>query len=195
MKALLVFVVVGFVCSPAEGRTVSKCELRQQLVKAIAALSEGEKQAGLTDDNFVAKIVCHAELASQFNSSSVSELICTSGSHPGRKKRAVSYLDLLNVAGQDGRLGSAESNTQERRNPRNPASPVHVKPNSRLRYNCVEDDETWTLYGLFQLGSHLACSDGVTPSPNICGMDCINLLDDNILDDVHCLLTVFRNLV
>ncbi|XP_029949364.1 lysozyme C-3-like [Salarias fasciatus] len=176
MEVLLALVLAGFVCA-AEGRTVSKCEVRQRLTEAIAALSDGAKQAGLTDDNFVAKIVCHAELASDFNSSTVNQLTCSPGS-PGSSSSPGSPVP-----------------PQEGRNQRNSPSPVHLRPNSRLQYNCDEDDETRTLYGLFQLGGHLTCSDGATPSANLCGMDCSDLLDDDILDDVHCLLAVFRNLL
>lgn len=49
MKVLNVFVLTVLCCSRGEGRIVSKCELREQLVKAIGNLT-----SGVSDDNLVA---------------------------------------------------------------------------------------------------------------------------------------------
>ncbi|KAM3622602.1 uncharacterized protein V6R79_000921 [Siganus canaliculatus] len=54
---------------------------------------------------------------------------------------------------------------------------------------------TWTLHGIFQFSSHLICSDATTPSPNLCGINCSDLTDDDIDDDIRCLLKLFRNLL
>lgn len=33
-------------------------------------------------------------------------------------------------------------------------------------------DEVWTLYGIFQFGNRLVCSDGASSAPNICQKSC-----------------------
>ncbi|XP_029012033.3 keratin, type I cytoskeletal 10-like [Betta splendens] len=47
-----------------------------------------------------------------------------------------------------------------------------------------------TLYGVFQLSSCQACNDGVTPTKNICNLNCSELLDDDISNDAICLFKV-----
>ncbi|KAG5193654.1 hypothetical protein JEQ12_020015 [Ovis aries] len=41
-------------------------------------------------------------------------------------------------------------------------------------------------YGIFQLNSAWWCYNGVTPSENLCHMDCHELLNRHILDDIMC---------
>uniref|UniRef100_A0A3B4XTD2 lysozyme n=1 Tax=Seriola lalandi dorsalis TaxID=1841481 RepID=A0A3B4XTD2_SERLL len=55
--------------------------------------------------------------------------------------------------------------------------------------------EVWTLYGIFQLSNYLVCNDGTTPSPNICGLSCSNLVDDDIRDDINCVLKILAYLL
>ncbi|KAK2817515.1 hypothetical protein Q5P01_025706 [Channa striata] len=50
--------------------------------------------------------------------------------------------------------------------------------------------ENCTLYGIFQLSSCQVCSDGTTLSANICGMDCSKLVDDDVSDDIGCMLKI-----
>lgn len=49
-------------------------------------------------------------------------------------------------------------------------------PQHRRRRNAMGPPQpsppSSTLHGVFQLASHQACDDGVTPSANICGMPC-----------------------
>ncbi|KAG8014531.1 Lysozyme C [Nibea albiflora] len=117
-------------CSVAEGRIVSKCELK---VKLTDKLGDQAEKNGMDVDKFITNIVCHVEYASGFNTSAVNELTI---------------------------------------------------PNT-----------VWTLYGLFQLSNHLVCNDGTTKMPNICGMDCNELIDDNIEDDLACLVILFKHCV
>uniref|UniRef100_A0A3Q3XLB8 Glycosyl hydrolases family 22 (GH22) domain-containing protein n=1 Tax=Mola mola TaxID=94237 RepID=A0A3Q3XLB8_MOLML len=56
-------------------------------------------------------------------------------------------------------------------------------------------EQLWRFYGLFQLGNRLACSDGTTSSPNVCQKDCESFLDDDIDDDLQCLLEIFTSLL
>lgn len=55
MRVLVVFAlgVLGF--SLAEGRVVTKCELRQRLFQVIATLPQSAQQSGLKADDIVAK--------------------------------------------------------------------------------------------------------------------------------------------
>eukprot|EP00064_Thunnus_orientalis_P025370 superscaffoldBa00012659_g25730 len=55
MKVLVVFLLVVLDSSLTEGRIVSKCELRDEVMKAMSTLSDKAKQKGLTAENLVAK--------------------------------------------------------------------------------------------------------------------------------------------
>nr|XP_046231419.1 lysozyme C, milk isozyme [Scatophagus argus] len=167
MRALLLFLLAALGCSLTEGRLVSKCELRDELTSVIGDLPEQAKRKGLTVENLVAKIVCHAEVASGFNTSAVNQLTSESGEHH---------------SGENSRERNIRDKRHARRTQSNTGTPH-------------DDDAVWTLYGLFQLSNHLVCSDGTNPSPNICDMDCNDLLDDDIHDDMNCLLQIFTNLV
>ncbi|KAF7214418.1 alpha-lactalbumin [Nothobranchius furzeri] len=96
MKVLLLGVVglLGF--SLAGAQNVTKCSLKSQLKEKIDNLPEKIKQAGLTADTFVAKLVCYVENGSNFSTSAVTELSHDRGSPasgPSRKRRDT--LDLL----------------------------------------------------------------------------------------------------
>ncbi|XP_026214634.1 lysozyme C-like [Anabas testudineus] len=52
----------------------------------------------------------------------------------------------------------------------------------------VDGIKNCKLLGIFQLSSCLVCNDGLNLSENLCGIPCINLLDDNLLDDISCLV-------
>lgn len=54
MRALVVFLLAALGCSPAEGRDVTRCELRDQLKTTIGRLQEEVKQKGLPVDVLVA---------------------------------------------------------------------------------------------------------------------------------------------
>uniref|UniRef100_A0A671TL55 lysozyme n=1 Tax=Sparus aurata TaxID=8175 RepID=A0A671TL55_SPAAU len=125
MRALVVFLLAALGCSPAEGRDVTRCELRDQLKAAIP--DKAEDNWSRCFSSLLPSVVCHAQFASGFNTS----------------------------------------------------APPHV------------DANIWTLYGLFQLSNHLVCSDGESPSPNICGMSCSQLLDEDTDDDISCVSTLF----
>lgn len=197
MRVLEVFLLAVLGCSLAGGRLVSKCELKDQLMMAIGQLMmKAEKGKGV--ENLVAKIVCHVELASDFNTSDVDQLIPGMEAHHSREKREAGYEGLFGLAEPQGPLITIRPHTRERRDVRHPPSntwptpPTSATPSTRLPQ---PDEEVWTLYGLFQLSSHLVCSSDMTPSPNICGMDCNNLIDDNISDDISCVMMIFKQLI
>ncbi|XP_037546568.1 lysozyme C [Nematolebias whitei] len=51
-----------------------------------------------------------------------------------------------------------------------------------------------TLYGLFQLCGDLVCNSTVN-STNLCNIECNNLIDDNIDDDISCVLMLLTEIV
>ncbi|XP_011617593.2 lysozyme C, milk isozyme [Takifugu rubripes] len=56
-------------------------------------------------------------------------------------------------------------------------------------------NRVWKFYGIFQLTNGLTCSDDTAQLPNICGANCTDFLDDNINDDLQCLLKSFTSLI
>ncbi len=55
MRTLVLFLLAVLGCSPAQGKLVTKCELKKELIKAIGDMPERVKQRGLTVENLVAK--------------------------------------------------------------------------------------------------------------------------------------------
>ncbi|KAM7394743.1 hypothetical protein PAMP_021529 [Pampus punctatissimus] len=166
MKVLVVFLLAVIGSSLIEGRIVSKCELRDEVMKAISTKA---KQNGLTAENLVAKIVCHVEEGSGFNTSAVYQLDPTTEGHPRRGKREAYYAGVFSLAHHGSHFSTVQPHTRDRRHAEKPPSYNHHTPTTRPAHL---DKKVWTLYGLFQLSNHLVCSDGITPSPNICNTDC-----------------------
>ncbi|XP_055793043.1 uncharacterized protein LOC129864775 [Salvelinus fontinalis] len=73
MQMLVVLAVAALVPSLSEGRILSKCELKNLLEKEALKfnLTGPAGVKNLTNNDFVAKIVCHVEKASGFNTSFV----------------------------------------------------------------------------------------------------------------------------
>ncbi|XP_037327328.2 alpha-lactalbumin [Pungitius pungitius] len=133
MKVFVAVLLSVLGASLVQGRIVSKCEVQE----ALADLQDPNDPRGLTPD-LLAKIVCHVELASGFNTSAVT------------------------------RLDHDESSASSEEKPK----------------------EVHSLYGLFQLSNQLVCSDGASPSHNICSMSCNSLIDDDLSDDLQCVSKV-----
>lgn len=105
-----------------------------------------------------------------FNSSAVYQLTPSVWEHQSRRKRGAAYGGLFSLAEpEDPLITIRPHTTRERRHARQAPSDTQTAPPTEPPR---QDEEVWTLYGLFQLSSHLVCNDGTTPSPNICGMDC-----------------------
>ncbi|XP_031613279.1 uncharacterized protein LOC116334093 [Oreochromis aureus] len=51
-----------------------------------------------------------------------------------------------------------------------------------------EDDESKNLYGLFQLSDREFCDSGLCPSKNMCHTSCKAFTDDDITDDIACVI-------
>ncbi|XP_073327831.1 lysozyme C, milk isozyme [Pagrus major] len=178
MTVLVVFLLAALGCSLAEDSNVSRCELRDKLKAAIAKEVQYD---GLSGDLLVAHIVCHVQFASGFNTSVVNQLEPGRGEGQDRRKRHTDYGGVFSVAKLD-RVRRHAGKALRKTTPTT-SKPPHV------------GDNIWTLYGLFQLSNHLVCSDGQSPSPNICGMSCSKLVDDDIDDDINCVATLFQYVI
>ncbi|XP_023268197.1 lysozyme C-like [Seriola lalandi dorsalis] len=172
MKVLEVFLLAALGCSLTEAWLVSKCDLKDQLLRATDEQRGKSKQNGAAEENLVAKLVCNVELTSGFNTSAVTELIPGREDHPRRGRRNASFGGLFSLAELE--------------------LPSTTPPPARERRGA---QEVWTLYGIFQLSNYLVCNDGTTPSPNICGLSCSNLVDDDIRDDINCVLKILAYLL
>ncbi|XP_029905478.1 alpha-lactalbumin-like [Myripristis murdjan] len=166
MRIFVVSVLVAVALTLAESRIVSKCDLKRQLEEISLNISEKAREKGLTNEDYMAKIVCHVEKSTGFNTSAVSQQVIdkTSTEPPRRGKRAAG----------GGKFGLAHYMTQTTPGPAT---------------------SLWTLYGIFQWSDHLICSSDASPSPNICEMSCTNFIDDDISDDIECLQILKRKLI
>ncbi|XP_029480771.1 uncharacterized protein LOC115103885 [Oncorhynchus nerka] len=191
MQMLLVLAVaVLMVPSLSEGRILSKCELKSLLEEAAFKfnLTEKARENYLTNKDFVAKIVCHVEKATGFNTSFVTpwrddddsptrpakdDNRPTRPTHPEHPPRR----DKRHTGDSHG-----DSSTESHQ-----SSPS--KEDSR-KEDSSEEETMWTLYGLFQLSDRVICANGSTPSLNLCQMNCSDLIDDDISDDLDCVETI-----
>uniref|UniRef100_A0A3P9L335 Glycosyl hydrolases family 22 (GH22) domain-containing protein n=1 Tax=Oryzias latipes TaxID=8090 RepID=A0A3P9L335_ORYLA len=118
---------------------------------------------------FVLSVVCHAEQGSNFTTSLVTE--------------AAAELSQENHGGKQGVMSNTE--------------PPHARKrrHSNQGQSSGENDDVWALYGLFQLSSPQFCSSGEEASPNICQTNCNNFIDDDITDDIGCVLKLLTDLL
>ncbi|KAJ4944060.1 hypothetical protein JOQ06_012607 [Pogonophryne albipinna] len=192
------FLVSVLGCSLAEGRVVTKCELKD----VFNNLPEGAWPQGHTmTDDFLAKLICHVEKASEFNTSAVNQLIPRKkGSNLRRGRR-----DVDESEGLRGSFSSVDLHQRKKRSSEHDSSSEEKHSSSEEKHSSSEEkhssseedeEEQWTLYGLFQLSDHLICSDGATPSPDrICNVTCSALVDDEIEDDIGCMLNIISKVM
>ncbi|XP_071031595.1 uncharacterized protein [Oncorhynchus clarkii lewisi] len=200
MQMLLVLAVaVLMVPSLSEGRILSKCELKSLLEEAAFKfnLTEKARENYLTNKDFVAKIVCHVEKATGFNTSFVSPWRDDDGpdgsptrpakddnrptrpthpQHPPRRGKR-------HAGDSHGDSSSAESHQFS-------SSKEDSRKEDSSEEETSEEETMWTLYGLFQLSDRVICANGSTPSLNLCQMNCSDLIDDDISDDLDCVETI-----
>ncbi|KAM9490390.1 uncharacterized protein ACWYII_003088 [Salvelinus alpinus] len=191
LMLLVLAVAVLMVPSLSEGRILSKCELKSLLEEAAFKfnLTEKARENYLTNKDFVAKIVCHVEKATGFNTSFVTPWRDDDGpddsptkddnrptrpthpEHPPRRGKR-------HAGDSHGDSSSAESHQ------------FSSSKEDSSEEETSEEETTWTLYGLFQLSDHVICANGSTPSLNLCQMNCSDLIDDDISDDLDCVETI-----
>ncbi|KAF3688091.1 Lysozyme C [Channa argus] len=171
MKILVVLLLAGLCCSVTEGWPVSSCDVFWHLKTSVGNITVTANQKVLSGDDLLAQLVCRVVSSSNFNYSAVNQMIIEtedhhSGEH-GPPKRP---------HGRWRRHNKRPSQT----GPKPPSH--HPQPH--------EDKEVWTFYGIYQLGNRLVCNDSVTPSLNICGLECSQLLDNDIRIATQCLAKI-----
>ncbi|XP_018594408.1 uncharacterized protein LOC108926291 [Scleropages formosus] len=180
----------------AEGRLVSKCELKNEL-EAAFQLNQSFGNQSFGNQSFgnqtlgnqstldvVAKIVCKVQLTSGFNTSLVTQLAPATA---GTKKPG---YDNSNHKNQPPKRRARDTRRQQsegkNKGEKQYGSSESEEDNHGNHGNVTPPTPTVSLYGLFQLSGSVACSDGVNPSSNICNIPCSALTDGNIYDDVAC---------
>ncbi|XP_042173588.1 uncharacterized protein LOC121845765 [Oncorhynchus tshawytscha] len=220
MQMLVVLAVAALVPSLSEGRILSKCELKNLLEKEALKfnMTGGTGVKNLTNNDFVAKIVCHVEKASGFNTSFVTAWRDDDG--PTRPAKVNDRHRPEQPPKRGKRHAGDVDPTHPANNDNHPTRPNHPTPPARPNYptrltlptrpeqppkrgkrhagnhftsgeeNSSEEETMGTLYGLFQLSDRVICSSGSSPSLNLCQMNCSALIDDDISDDFNCVKTI-----
>ncbi|XP_003201752.1 uncharacterized protein [Danio rerio] len=85
---------------------------------------------------------------------------------------------------------SEEQDSHEFRHRRAAKGPAKGRPAGKVTLppptTKPKNTEMWTMYGLFQLSDHVACNSTQSSKPNLCGLSCQKLIDDDITDDLAC---------
>ncbi|KAL4658768.1 hypothetical protein GN956_G3284 [Arapaima gigas] len=193
----------------AEGWLITKCELKNNLEAAfqgnqptgnlsfennsLGNHSFGNQSLGnQTIMDLVAKIVCKVQQTSGFNTSLVTPLapnnphinnMCNMTKPQPNADRPLEPPKSLPPKRREHNAWRRKSGEERKKPIRHSESkedseeqPDHMRPPSPMVH----------LYGIFQLSDCAACSNGITPSSNICNMPCTALTDDNISDDIAC---------
>ncbi|KAF4118301.1 lysozyme C, milk isozyme [Onychostoma macrolepis] len=146
---LAVVVVLFLAVGVSDGVILSKCELKQQLERGLALQIPNSADV-------LAQIVCHVQLTSGFNTSTIKMIAEPEEPRGGRGPR-------------------------RGRSPRG-----KNKDDSSSNESNENKSEVWTLYGLFQLSDHVVCNSTQSRALNLCRMTCDKLIDDNTSDDIAC---------
>ncbi|KAM4750411.1 uncharacterized protein FYW61_002413 [Anableps anableps] len=171
MKVLVLFAFVVLGCSLAGARKVTKCEMKQQLMAAFSSLPNNVTVNGLSEESFLAKVVCHVQQLSDFDTSAVTKL------SRGMGKQSK----------EDSSESGSESGEQDK-------GKGKQRPSHKQGEQSNEDVDV-TLYGLFQLPEGIVCSSDSKTSPNMCDISCNKLTDDDISDDISCVVKLINELV
>ncbi|XP_012725240.2 alpha-lactalbumin-like [Fundulus heteroclitus] len=172
MKVLVLFAFAVLGSALVGAKTLTKCEMKQLMGEVFNSLPDSMKQSGLSGDRFVAKVVCHVEQLSGFNTSTVTEL---------RREKGQGSSESGSESGSESAEGSRSKGKHQ----------SGKKQGGRSN----EDDQDMNLYGLFQLAEGLVCSSENNTLPNLCGISCNKLIDDDISDDINCLVKLLTEIV
>ncbi|MCI4393925.1 hypothetical protein PGIGA_G00163050 [Pangasianodon gigas] len=170
VQMLAMVVALYLALGMSDGLVIDKCELGDELNSTLPA--------NLLDQitNLVAKIVCHVELSSHFNTSTINHITGPNiqsfihGGHGGRKSR------------------SAESSSEESSEEDSSNGAGHRKRSASGSSSEESSEEN------IQLPDRIACTSGLEPSLNVCNMACDKLIDDNIRDDITCVETIIKKM-
>ncbi|KAA0721885.1 Alpha-lactalbumin Lactose synthase B protein [Triplophysa tibetana] len=174
VKMLAALGVLFFVAGVSDSLVLNKCQLKQELEAVNFTLPKGVLNE--TKEDLLAKIVCHVQLTSGFNTSTVKQI--TNSNHCNNSDER----DSGNRRVRSARSGKGKP----------PPPPRQVKPSSSEEDSDSDEKhekcgmKLWTLYGLFQLSDNVACTLIGGRSMNLCGLSCSKLIDDDIRDDMAC---------
>ncbi|KAK2817514.1 hypothetical protein Q5P01_025705 [Channa striata] len=126
-----------------------------------------------------------------------------SSPHGGRHKR---HVENQNAQGQ----APADSESRKPENPEKHSGHNHPTPHGGRHRRDVEsqysqgqaseypeqnkDSTKCTLFGIFQFSNHIACTNNDIKSQNICKTNCTNFLDDDLSQDIDCLVKLISTL-
>ncbi|XP_051561145.1 lysozyme C, milk isozyme [Myxocyprinus asiaticus] len=179
VKMLAVVVVLFLVAGMGDSVILNKCGLKKQLEASLTLPQVVLNQT--TPADLLAKIVCHIQLTTGFNTSSV-KLI----TEPSKAK---------NSWGHSGRKGrSVGSGKNKGRPTSNVTRPTSAESSSSGESHGYDGIKSCTLYGLFQLSNRVACNSTLSPTLNLCGLKCNMLIDDNISDDLACVQVLLNTM-
>ncbi|XP_051993868.1 uncharacterized protein LOC127651870 [Xyrauchen texanus] len=180
VKMLAVMVVLFLVAGMGDSVILNKCGLKQQLEVTLTLPEVVLNQT--TPVDLLAKIVCHIQLNTGFNTSSV-KLI----TEPSKAKNSQGH------GGRKGRsAGSGKNKGRPSSNVKRPTSAESSGSGESHEYNGIK---SCTQYGLFQLSNRVACNSTLSPTLNLCGLNCNMLIDDDISDDLACVQVLLNTMV
>lgn len=172
------------VAGTSEGAVLSKCDVRDHMQQAFNRLPE-QILLMLDTEELMAKIVCHVELTSGFNTSAVNKLTVPHDEVEGPPKRGGGRRGRRSPGAGGSRFSVAKfmgSSSSEEEGSGGSSS----SSSSSSEESAEERGDVWTLYGIFQLSDRVMCQSGSAPSLNLCQTDCQAFLDDDIADDIAC---------
>ncbi|KAL6481817.1 hypothetical protein MHYP_G00098970 [Metynnis hypsauchen] len=212
---LAVLMVAMLVSGWTEGSVLSKCEMKSRLAAAFETL-----KSVAANDN-LAKLVCTVEATSKFNTSLVTiidleideistregsgGIIDFSGDYSGQdSKEEPSGEEPLypGIRFSERRIVSSFKLTENTVDSREFLSdPYRRDLDVSDRYELNLEDRSYersqnsrVLYGIFQLSDDVACQSESKYSLNLCKLDCKDLINDDISDDIECLMTLKEQL-
>ncbi|KAG5278421.1 hypothetical protein AALO_G00098810 [Alosa alosa] len=185
---LAALAVLAMVVGNSEAVVLSKCEVKNHMQEVF----NRTRLLMIDTEDLMAKIVCHVELTSGFNTSVENQLTFTqdskgSGSQGGRRRgrrsagAGGSRFAISKFMGSNSEEGSGDSSSSS--------------SSSSSEESAEQRGELWTLYGIFQLSDRVMCNSSSVPSLNICQMDCQAFLDDDIADDIACAVKIIHKMM
>ncbi|KAF3688090.1 Lysozyme C [Channa argus] len=171
MKILVVLLLAGLCCSVTEGWRVASCDVFWHLKTFLGNITVTANHKVLNGDDLLAQLLCYVVNSSNFDDRAVNQMIIETEDHH---------------SGEHG--PPKRPHGRWRRHNKRPCQTGPKPPSHHPQPH--EDKEVWTFYGIYQLGNRLVCNDSVTPSLNICGLECSQLLNSDLRIATQCLTKI-----
>ncbi|XP_015217926.1 sperm acrosome-associated protein 5-like [Lepisosteus oculatus] len=169
--ALALLAAVTLMSPTTDAKVFTKCELLQRMKPEMPKTMPNIEE-------IMAKAICKVEKTTGFDTTRVNP-----------SKTLTLPPEVLKLVGLGGGLGDGSRQNQSAPGGL-PAGPRPGSPNGPPNPPPGNSINLGDLFGIFQLSNRFACSDGITPSHNVCSMDCNKLIDDDITDDITCTKTL-----